>query len=197
MAINYLYEKADKEGDLGIGYFYFHYTQKGKQTPSHITSKILKQIINQTFTPSQTMERPETLEKLYENSKKDCPPSSSQLVELCVEYSTRFDTIYILIDALDECDSDQLRDEIISVLREFAANGIKVLMMSQGQHLRRVQDKFQETEGVHFASMPIFGRDTDWKKYVGHRLKDERNVANLQPYVENLIRDSDGTYPPC
>src|SRR5271154_2352718 len=121
MAINYLFEKAEADA-IGIGHFYFHYTQKGKQTPSHLAARILKQIVNQIYTPS-LMEKPEMLEKLHDNSKKDCPPQLFELLDLCIEYSRRFRKMYILIDALDECESDQLRDEIIDILMEFEKGG--------------------------------------------------------------------------
>src|SRR5271169_4699377 len=101
MAINYLFEKADADA-IGVGHFYFQYTHKGKQTPSHLAARILKQIVNQIYTPSLTLEKPENLENLHGNSKKDCPPQLFQLLDLCIEYSRRFRNMYILIDALDE-----------------------------------------------------------------------------------------------
>jgi len=196
MAISYLFGKAEDEDDadaIGIGHFYFHYTQKGIQTPSHLAARILKQIVNQTYTPSLTSEKPEKLEKLYDNSKKDCPPQFSQLLDLCIEYSRRFRKMYILIDALDECESDQLRDEIIDLLMEFEKGGMKVLLTSQSQYLYRVRDNFREVEGINFESMSVVGQYKDWRTYIEHRLKKERNVDDLQPFIDNLVKDSDGT----
>jgi hypothetical protein len=197
MAVNYLFEKSENEDDtnaIGVGHFYFHYTQKGRQTPSHVAARILKQIVNQIFTPSATLEKPENLERLYENSKKDCPPQLSQLRGLCIEYSKRFSKMYVLFDALDECETDQLRDEIIYLLTEFAKSGLKVLLMSQGQYLDRVRDNFRDTGSINFKSMPVVGQDEDWKKYIVERLEKERTVRDLEPFIDNLIKDPNGSY---
>jgi hypothetical protein len=197
MAISYLFEKAEDEEDadaIGIGHFYFHYTQKGIQTPSHLAARILRQIVNQIYTPSVTLEKPEKLEKLHDDSKKDRPPQLSQLLDLCIEYSRRFCKMYILIDALDECESDQLRDDILDILMNFEEGGMKVLLMSQSQYLGRVRENFRETDNTNFESMSIVGQYGDWRTYIKQRLEKQRNADDLQPFVENLIKDSDGTY---
>src|SRR5271170_4703686 len=177
MAVNYLFKKAEDDANvIGVGHFYFHYyTQKGRQTPSHVAARILKQIVNQ-ITPSETLEKAEKLEKLYDNSKKDCPPQSSQLVDLCIEYSSRFDKMYVLIDGLDECETDRLRDEIIDMLMEFEKSEIKILLTSQSQYLERVRDNFTRTDEINFESMSVVEQNKDWRTYIKQQLEKERNA---------------------
>jgi archaellum biogenesis ATPase FlaH len=196
MALNSFIKKVKNEEFLnciGIGHFYFHYIRKGEQTVSDVAARILKQIVNQTFTPSETSENPEALEKLFENSKKDIPPQSPQIIDLCIEYSKRFRKMYIFIDALDEVEADEQRDEIIFMLKNFANNGMKVLLMSQGHYLQRVECNFREAQSITFSSLHIVGQFKDWRKFIQRRLERERNIHDLEPYIDNLLKDHDGS----
>lgn len=76
----------------------------------------------------------------------------------------------------------------------FETGGMKILLMSQSQYLERVRENFTEIESTNFESMQVVGQYDDWRTYIQQRLKKERNVDDLQPFIDNLIKDSDGTY---
>lgn len=89
---------------------------------------------------------------------------------------------------------DQLRDEIICMLTEFAKSGMKILLMSQGQYLERVQENFKEIRSIKFASKPDMGQEKGWRQYIEEWLQKEHNVDDLRPFIDNLIKDPDRTY---
>ncbi|KAF2175297.1 hypothetical protein K469DRAFT_765560, partial [Zopfia rhizophila CBS 207.26] len=98
------------------------------------------------------------------------PPSVDELIELLMKVSSRFDTTFILIDALDECAfttteletsaSDTL-ESVLGTLLEHASNSnlrFRLLVTSRF-------DQPPRHKGREFQSLQIVARDEDLKRF--------------------------------
>jgi len=103
-----------------VAYFYFDFTDKDKQQPANMVRSILKQLSVQC--PGDGAP-PYTLSQLFATCEDtDRPPSMDELLDTVRVIAERsFHTVYIVLDALDECAE---WDELLDYLERMGSWGI-------------------------------------------------------------------------
>ena len=82
---------------------------------------------------------PLPVQRVYEESlAKATFPDPATLIGQLMACSGQFETVYIVLDALDECDEDQ-RIDILSLIDELLGNPSIRIMVTSRHHLQRVQ----------------------------------------------------------
>ncbi|KAH9235538.1 hypothetical protein K456DRAFT_1749267 [Colletotrichum gloeosporioides 23] len=96
--INDLVLKAESQGEVDIAYVYCSFERATEQNIEHILSSLLKQLAE------RSSDRPESLRRIFENYKNwQTRPSFGELSPTFESVCKMFSRVYILIDALDEC----------------------------------------------------------------------------------------------
>ncbi|KAK6723638.1 hypothetical protein SNK04_002485 [Fusarium graminearum] len=99
--------------NIYVGYYYFDFRSSHKSLPSSMLRSLLHQLIKDMPTFPEAIER---LRSKYPTA--DMVPVSELTGILQQEYST-FDTVFLFIDALDECEK---LDELLNVLKTMTRN---------------------------------------------------------------------------
>lgn len=91
-------------------YVYCNFRRKEVQTVEHFLSSLIKQ------TARALAQNPDSVTKLYEENKRNGTiPSALDLSDVLTSILGSFSTVFVLVDALDECDAES-RFALLSVL---------------------------------------------------------------------------------
>lgn len=181
-AIDYLdgIRGADGERKIGIAYFYFKYDDREHQSGDQVAANLLKQLIYQIDA------LPTPLAKMYLDSKGGFPPKQSAVLDLMFSCATKFTTVYIFFDGLDECTDDQ-HDEILVLIGRLCATTIRIFLTSQPQLMPRV------AEIGEYVSREIIASEEDLESYIKQRFEVAKTEIK-EPLLQELVSGAEGMY---
>ncbi|KAF6815362.1 ankyrin repeat protein [Colletotrichum plurivorum] len=114
IVINDVVNKFQDDG-VGIAYIYFSYERRGEQNLDHVLSCLLKQLAQTALNQSRL---PESVRELVNKHWRwGTRPSFSELFQTLQSICAVFSSVFILIDALDECQAHVL-SSLVSKLPE-------------------------------------------------------------------------------
>lgn len=149
----------------GIAFFYFSFHDEQKQSAHGMLCALLIQL-------SVQLHNDEDLKRLYESYKSGTPPVDVLLDSLRSVFS-RFQEIFLFLDALDESPRDCEREDvlrIIELIRKWSLPGLHLLVTSRN-HL-----------DIHMSLGPSYGQalsmknqdiDRDIANFISDQLKDD------------------------
>ncbi|KAF8324400.1 ankyrin repeat-containing domain protein [Amanita rubescens] len=119
----------NQPGSGGLAYFYFDINDKAKQTSESLLSSL---VLSFTARSKKYL----FMEQLYEQHDQLHKPTEDELLHLLMKLLCCFKEVYMVIDALDECDDYyQLFDQVIRVIHKWQLPQLHLLVSS-----RREQD---------------------------------------------------------
>ena len=96
--VEYLHSVFPRDTESGIGYIYFNYKQQDEQTINDLLASLLKQLTG----ARQSL--PKVLQDLYDQHKTErTRPTVDELSRALHSVTGMFSRVFIVIDALDEC----------------------------------------------------------------------------------------------
>ncbi|RMJ18063.1 hypothetical protein CDV36_002267 [Fusarium kuroshium] len=171
------------ERNIGLAYFYCDYANK-EQSALDYVGALLCQLISLSDEVS-----PEVA-TLYNDHKPGSSPSCPLLEGFELALGTevgRFDSVYIIVDALDECRDDDEGDSHsctkARVLETFGKLGEKVHLLftsREGHPPTSLMDT-----GVPIATMKVTATDQDIRTYVRAQIKRRES---LKHYTDSRLR---------
>ena len=161
MVVEQLFEDrtsiGTKNSGTAIGYFYFDFGGGGKQSMEYALRRLVLQLSAQCTTPYGI------LSKHYGRYNGQKVPTWNELLELLQELLKDFDRTYLVLDALDECRSED-HDLIVGFVRKilgWSSVRLHVLVTSQ---MRSIFEN-------EFTSPQNFGRITMQEKTISHDIE--------------------------
>jgi hypothetical protein len=119
-----------------IAYVYFDYKNREEHTGENVIRTLLKQIL----LPSKLI--PPDLKSAYDNfTAHHKYPDISIFTRQLLSISATLSSVYIILDALDECSSETLND-ILSLVHQFKNYGVRVFCTSR-PHITNLRDKLE------------------------------------------------------
>lgn len=178
------------EKNIGLAYFYCDYAA-GDQSARDYVGALLCQLINLSDEVS-----PEVM-ALYNDHRPGSSPPCSLLegYELALEAEVRrFDSVYIIVDALDECkDDDEEEFQACTkarILQTLGNLGEKVHLLFTS----RDEDPAASLTGITtpVATMEVSTTNDDVRAYIQERIKRNKLLADYTPSslrlkIENVI----------
>ena len=167
--------------DIGLGCLFCSYKSQADQSVSNFLASFLKQL-------SQTrMEIPPPVMHIYEqHSKRRTTPSLDELTRALLEVCSIYSTVYLIVDALDECTSaNGTRRGLIDAMHSLLADqNIHLLFTSrfipeiaQNFHLDSMLEVRASEEDVgryiqgQIHRLPSFvQRDEDFQRIIGKKV---------------------------
>ena len=143
-----------------VAYVYFDYKNREEQTRENVVRILLKQLL----LPSNLT--PPDLESAYDeycSHHKD--PESAIFRQQLLSTSVSFSSVYVMLDALDECGSETLED-IIALIGLLRNSGVKVFCTSR-THLMNLNEQLDT------STILINAQDEDVRNYLNIRLNKE------------------------
>jgi Cdc6-like AAA superfamily ATPase len=187
--VEHLNAKFQNDTSIGIAYLYCDFKRREERKHADLLSSLLKQLV-QEQSPV-----PESVKSLYERHKdKGSRPSLEEILKSLHSIATDYSRVFILIDALDECQiSHAIRRKFLSeVFNLQNKTGINIFATS-----RFILEIVKEFEGS--ISLEIRARDEDVQRYLDAHMSElplcvSRNRA-LQDIIQvEIIKAVDGMY---
>ncbi|KAI9702255.1 MAG: hypothetical protein M1820_006187 [Bogoriella megaspora] len=165
--------------DTGVASIYFNYKEQSTQSTSNALALLLKQLVNDR---SDLAER---VASLYEQCERgrDRPPLT-ELLTLLRTVSLKRKTIYVVVDALDECtESNGTRGQILGALRNLQQQ-MDLRLMFTSRFLSTTDSKFRE-----IPSLEIRANGDDINKFVVGQLPRLPKCIQKDIEFSKLVQD--------
>jgi ATP/maltotriose-dependent transcriptional regulator MalT len=143
---------------------YFDYKAQQTQTAIDITTNILKQLL------SKLDEIPAEVESLYEKSTWSRPDQTvfSGLLTLLAQ---KFSSIYVVFDALDECNDGETKD-ILKLFVKLQQSNFRLLISSR-PHFYQLRTELR----LETCTIEISAEESDLRNYITTRLDAGGNTS--------------------
>ncbi|KAL2803140.1 hypothetical protein BJX63DRAFT_412986 [Aspergillus granulosus] len=168
---------------VGVAFFYFTFREKSKLDESAMIRAMLLQL------SAQHQECAADLARVYNSHKLGTAPTHT-LIEALQCMFKRFQQIYVLVDALDECPKYVKRDRVLEVLsgmRQWGLPGLHLLVTSRDESdIRRALDPKRDED---IALRGNSGVDDDINSFIKSQLKSNSHLRKWQSY-ENEIQQA-------
>lgn len=178
--------ETHREEPVGIFYNYIDYKDPENQTALRITSNLLKQLLaRERFVPLE-------LKLLYkewlaDNSRPDC----RTITNIFLNAVSRYGSVYVIVDALDECGFDY-QDDLFDIVRQFIDSGVRVLVTS-GPKLPML-DRYIEGASIR----EIVAHEDDISMFLKWKLEQVHHIDTsiMEKIYVKLCSIAQGRYPP-
>ncbi|KAL8958769.1 MAG: hypothetical protein Q9193_004234 [Seirophora villosa] len=166
IVIDHLQEQLRQPKKIGIAFVYCVYDRVG-HTASDLLANLLKQLALQTVAPL------EDITTCHErHSKLGTRPALKEISELLSLQVQRFDEVFIIIDALDECpEADRNRTTFIGEVRGLLP---KVRLMVTSRDIPSIEKTFHSDRQLR-----IRATDQDVKLFVESQIDQEAELSDL------------------
>jgi Cdc6-like AAA superfamily ATPase len=187
VVINHLIEKLREDPSSGLAYIYCDFRRRNEQTVENFASSLLKQLAEKQPTLPDAVRQ---LHKRHERSRTE--PSQKELVESLRSVTQLFDHVFIVVDALDECqESNNCLPRFLSELFDLQKQ-LGVNIFATARPLGHIKSRFEKS-----ISIEISAHSEDVRKYVNGRLGElpmivQRNTELQEAIMANISRAVDG-----
>ena len=177
ITIDYLYKRFRHDPKIAVAYVYCNFKRQDDQTAIDLIASLLKQL-------SQALPLlPEGVRNLYEQHDKGrSRPSLKELSMILRIVAATYQRVYIIIDALDECqvlNSSQqiLLDRLFNLQANCAVN-----IFATSRFIPEIEEKFRG-----LPSLEIRASEEDVRKYIdGHILRLPSFVSRSPELQEEI-----------
>jgi len=178
--INYL-KHSFRVDEVGLAYFYCDYRETDKQEPAVVLRTLLSQLSSQNPTVFQNVQN-FFKEQCKEDRSASLVPPSLDLIRSNFGslLESSFQRVYIVIDALDECNDRECILKAISAIADSLEN-VKILVTSREDPL--INEEFGEFPNLTMRAKLVSG---DIEEYVDARLKERIASKKLKVKDDEL-----------
>ncbi|KAG7405841.1 hypothetical protein Forpe1208_v014467 [Fusarium oxysporum f. sp. rapae] len=179
---------VDRPTKARTAYFYFDYKSQETQRPFSVVSCLLRQVLSQYST------RPKQVDALWELfDRKQGLPSWQMLVDKFCQICSKT-PVYVVLDALDECDATENRGPILGFIEEMRRRNVRLFATSRPFP----QDILDAFEGA--VPVDIEASNTDLRRYLLDAIRKSKKNKSIttqkltQRIVAKIIDNSQGMF---
>lgn len=157
--ISYMSDLGSSSG-VGLAFIYCAYRSRMEQTLYYLLTSLLRRLV-------QTLGRiPRYIDETYERLKDIGKLEVEECVDLLCSVSKEYQTVYIVIDAADECDEETLRRLFthINEVKRFT----KLRLMVTSRFVKSIDNMLHDQFG-DFAKLEVKASDMDIRHYFDSR----------------------------
>lgn len=130
---------------------------------------------------SQQLDLPAKVNKLYEKFQKDQKrPALDEVYAALLEVSKLFNRVFLIFDALDECDKTSQRPELLRLFRLMGKEGISVFVTSR-PHSQDIKHGLREAVKVELSA-----QRRDIELYIREKINNNMRIKDLIQTDTNL-----------
>jgi hypothetical protein len=185
-----LCHRFQNDATVGIAYLYCNFQRQYEQTSEHLLRSLLKQLV-QKQSPV-----PISVEDLRNRHKdKGSPPEHEEISKVIQSVASAYSRIFIIIDALDECQQhdgcrehdeclqqDGCRARFLSEMFNLQAN-TKANIFATSRPIREVERKFKR-----YTILKISANDEDLRKYLDCRVSQLQAFVGRSPEAQEKLK---------
>ena len=195
--IDYIQDHYVVRGRSALAYFYFDFNDASKQKVTSFMSSILSDLCAQTNLVTDTVKH---MYSKCNNGQRE--PPLSDLESAFLNFLPAFDTVFIIVDALDECPTkNNERQEVLQIIENIhhhSATNLHLAVTSRQYHdIEIVIAPLTSIPPIHIESAMIEG---DIKLYVQSKVQAIRtkrawwHVELCKEVEEALLLGAKGMY---
>jgi hypothetical protein len=182
----YLRSRQLKSDDIGIAVIFCSNSMREVQKKERLLGEILRQLLRQEHCSSGVMQIVINICKAQGRR-----PKFDELITITQHVLGSYSVAYVVIDALDECDSTELR-AITAELQRLQAQLPAVRLMTTFRPQVVVEDGF-----LDIAELEIRATDKDLKCYIDSNITQlskhiTENLSFKDDIVQSIIKAADG-----
>lgn len=167
-----LHIRSLKLPNVGLAYYYCEFNRQSKQDERGVIAAIIRQL---------AARKTELVEK-YKDKLENKYASLEERRELFVSLMDNFDTVFILIDALDEfSNKHDRRIELVKMLKDLCERCDKMSLLITSRHANDAKEKMQPDKTIEVCA----SRD-DIIRTIKIRLSKSTHVQNMISQDETL-----------
>ncbi|RYP19461.1 hypothetical protein DL767_009642 [Monosporascus sp. MG133] len=186
IAIDHLL-KSVQSSSVGVAYVYCNYKAQEEQDTSSLLAAILKQLVQARQSIVEPVER---LHK--QHADRGTRPLLDEVCSVLRDVLANYATVYIVVDALDEC-KDGTRRQFLAKLQDLRA-GQDVRLMATSRFIPEIVDAFNEA-----PKLEVQASKEDVKRFVAGQLYRlprciQRDAALQEMVQEKIVEAVDGMF---
>lgn len=149
-------------------YIYFNHKEQDQQKPIHVLSSFLKQL------SCQSPSLPKAVRDLHNRiESKQERPTLEDLYTALVLVAGSFSQTFVVCDALDECDFETQRKDLLPLFHRMESVGIRLFLTSR-EHPEDIQDSLQSSPKVELSA-----KNEDIKIYIEQKIDENPRARRL------------------
>lgn len=183
------------EQNVAIAHMYFDYRDQEHQSTENMTASLLKQLA--MAKPSL----PQSVSELHQRLKgQQRKPQQQDLEQAFVTTCQEFDRVFIMIDALDECDENNHRKLFLDFLNNLRHNTSTSVFVTSRPHPEDVKKVLEGSSRI-----TIKANDSDLRKYISREIQRSEAADDIDEnfkmeIIEKIVQGARqmcaDTYPP-
>ena len=178
LVIDELFENEFEQQDIGVAYFYLDYTQR----ETHNATFLLRSILRQLCALKASL--PRALIDFHSlHSRKGRPIFAGNLVACLTQVIQEFERVFVVIDALDEFEEGQERNELLNSLTSLAETSLKVIVTSR-PHPNDIRRRLSD-----FTSFEVEANPDDVKLFLNGTIDNDEEALEIIERDESLRED--------
>ncbi|RPB01624.1 hypothetical protein L873DRAFT_1675556 [Choiromyces venosus 120613-1] len=187
LVIDHLQSSIRKTGEA-IAYIYFEYQNQTQQRPIDVVASLVQQLV------SQLPRIPQEVEARYKEMRPKSP-ASEDLTRILFSMPKHFPQVFIVCDALDECDEKTQREDLLPLFRLMNDKGFRLFLTSR-PHPEDIQQSL-----CYATKLNLSAPETDMRCYIQQRI--ERNpqakhlvekAGCLEEIISVLVENAKGVF---
>lgn len=162
-----------------VAHIYFDYKDPEGQTVESIIRRLLKQLL----LPLNLV--PRQFRDLYDEQRRKARlPDLSVWIREWANVSSKYSSVYLIFDALDECGPKVTREMLQLMDKKLRNSNTKIMYTVRSHMMPIIREHFQGPPIIQ----KIEAHDDDIKTYLTTRMEDEwRHASDLIPDVVNVV----------
>ena len=186
---------------VGLAYVYFDYKDRARQTPENVLAELIKQLEFQLTYLINDMPPLPHIQKIYANLLKEGKrPALVDLQQSLLSIGAAFDEVYLVFDALDECDEQTQRSVLLPFImglpfKRGGTKGFRILVTAR-PYCTDIQSELEP----HALQLPIAANVEDMELAVREKIavaKQKRVTVSAQleeEIVSAVLEKAAGMY---
>lgn len=154
--------------NYALAYVYFDYREQEQQGPYQVLASLVKQLLFQLIPLPLPVE--ELYKRLEPHGKR---PSLDELYSILEISFTEFDQVFLIFDALDECDQRRQRKTLLPLFHRLARSGTHIFITSR-QHPEDIRDSMSAS-----ASIELSPSIEDMRRFIEQRIEENVRARRL------------------
>ncbi|KAI3316926.1 hypothetical protein HD806DRAFT_527486 [Xylariaceae sp. AK1471] len=173
LVVNHLRKTSNIRG-AGVVFLYCNYKEDKERGAVDLLSALLKQLVQ------ELPHIPSTVQALYsEHEERKARPSLSDISTTIRSVFNDYATVFIVVDALDEC-PDEHRNDLLSVLQNPQASSVRLMVTARP--INTICEKFKSA-----IQLPIKAQGDDIKRLVEGQLPRLAHCVSRNQALKQLV----------
>jgi hypothetical protein len=170
--------------DHPLAFIYFDYRTQKDESPIYVLASILKQIVASLPTIPNAI-----LETFEKSEVAEHQLSSQEFEKMILSVVGSVKSVYLIIDALDECDEQIHRRSFLKILERFRVDKHIRILVTSRSYPQDIRANFETGPQIE-----IKAHDSDLRQYLLHELRPiyEFGVINHSFAMEIVSKLIDG-----